>query len=129
LAAFHACQGSASREWTRGKSGGKHWQTTSLCALPGKRQWFIVVTKGRSRPDGTYHCMKISKKIFWHSVIILHPMLKFKPSHNFVINEKRNVWLSNLSDQKKKKKPLVTDKKRSVTITISFFLFLLSRHS
>jgi len=26
-----------------------------LCALPGKRQWFIVVTKGRSRPDGTFH--------------------------------------------------------------------------
>jgi len=25
------------------------------CALPGKRQWFIVVTKGRSRPDGTFH--------------------------------------------------------------------------
>jgi len=24
----------------------------SLCALPGKRQWFIVVT--RSRPDGTF---------------------------------------------------------------------------
>jgi len=36
------------------KSGGKQWQTDSLCALPGKRQWFIVVTKGRSRPDGTF---------------------------------------------------------------------------
>jgi len=22
--------------------------------MPGKRQWFIVVTKGRSRPDGTF---------------------------------------------------------------------------
>jgi len=42
LAAFHACQCSASRKWTRGKSGGKQWKTTSLCALPGKRQWFIV---------------------------------------------------------------------------------------
>jgi len=26
-----------------------------LLLLPGKRQWFIVVTKGRSRPDGTFH--------------------------------------------------------------------------
>jgi len=25
------------------------------CALPGKRQWFTVVTKGRYRPDGTFH--------------------------------------------------------------------------
>jgi len=32
----------------------KGWQTTSFRALPGKRQWFIVVTKGRSRPDGTF---------------------------------------------------------------------------
>jgi len=30
------------------------WQTTSLCALPGKLKWFIVVTKGFSRPDGTF---------------------------------------------------------------------------
>jgi len=37
------------------KAGGKKWQTTSLCALPGKRQWFIVVTKGRFPPDGTFH--------------------------------------------------------------------------
>jgi len=37
--------------------GGKQWQTTSLCELPGKRQWFIVVTKGRSRPDGTFHAV------------------------------------------------------------------------
>jgi len=35
------------------------WQTTFLCALPGKRQWFIVVTKGRSRPDGTFHSKRI----------------------------------------------------------------------
>jgi len=28
--------------------------TASACALSGKRQWFIVVTKGHSRPDGTF---------------------------------------------------------------------------
>jgi len=63
LAVFHACQCRASREWTRDKSGGKQWQTTSLCALPEKRQWFIVVTKGRSRPDGTFHVMQPSTKL------------------------------------------------------------------
>jgi len=31
----------------------------SLCALLGKRQWFIVVTKGRSRLDSTFHLSTI----------------------------------------------------------------------
>jgi len=36
----------------------------NLKELPGKRQWFIVVTKGRSRPDGTFHFQNNCKKAF-----------------------------------------------------------------